>query len=62
MSRIVKVTLEFEDSIRIADGDEATKFEENLHELVVHANEHKLDPFENNQIVWKTYKIQEPKK
>ena len=58
MSRIVRVTLEFDDIVKIAEGLEATRFEENLQELVVHANEHDLNPFEKNSIGWKTYKIE----
>ena len=56
MSKIVRVTLEFDDVVKIADGEEATKFEENLHALVVHAHEHELDPFSGNPIKWKEYK------
>ena len=61
MSRIVRVTLEFEDLVKIAENEEATKFEENLQSLVVHAHEYDLNPFENNSIKWKTYRKEEMK-
>lgn len=56
MSKIVRVTLEFDDLVKIAEGEEATKFESNLHTLVLHAHEHEIDPFGENNIEWKTYK------
>jgi len=59
MSKIVRVTLEFDDVVKIADGVEADKFEENLHALVVHAHENELDPFAGNPIKWKEFKKEE---
>ncbi len=59
MSRIVRVTLEFDDVVKIAEGVEATKFEENLHALVVHAHEQDINPFGDNSIKWKEYKKDE---
>ena len=59
MSRIIRVTLEFDDIVKIAEGEEATKFEKNLHSLVVHAHENEVDPFGKNTIKWKTYKKEE---
>lgn len=55
MSKIVRVTLEFDDVVKIADGKEATRFEENLHELVVYAHENDLDPFNGNPIHWNEF-------
>lgn len=60
MSKIMRVTLEFDDVIKIAEGSEAERFEKNLHEIITFANEQGQNSFANDKINWRNYPAYKP--
>ena len=52
MSRLIKVTLEFDDKIMTIEGDEAFKWDAHNLSLSVLAHAHGINPFDTDPIRW----------
>ena len=52
MSKIIKVTLEFDDKIMTIEGEEAEKWDNHCLGMATLASIHKMNPFDSDPIKW----------
>ena len=53
MSKILKVTIEYENKIMIVEGEEAEKWQKNNESVVAIAYVHGMNAFDSNPIKWR---------
>ena len=52
MSKILKVTIEYDDKIMIAEGVEAERWSENCSSVAIIAQVHGMNAFNSNPVKW----------